>query len=131
MRHYVQLKDGVVVAHIETANEIPTSDTIIEVDENGESFLTKEHKDGNFVDAEKLRYAIVDTADNNVVLEIKETYFSSEMDKDNGKYVDPSIKVTTGWFWNGEEGSASSFLSPEQFSIENQQPIIVENSPGE
>jgi hypothetical protein len=131
MKHYVQLKDGVVFAHIDTPNEIPTSDTIIEVDENGEPLLNHIPNDGNFQEAEKIKYVIVDPADNNVVINVKQTYFSSEMEKDNGIYVPIESNITTGWFWNGLHGTDKKFTAPENMGIENSQPIVVEQSPGE
>lgn len=131
MKHYVQLKDGVVFAYVETANEIPTSDSIIEVESEGSLFLNKSYVDGIFLDPEKIKYAIVDTADNNVVVNIKETYFVSELQADGGVYLDPQSGVKVGWFWNGERGSESNFLNPLEFAESIQQPVVVENSPGE
>jgi len=101
MKHYVQLKDGIVFSNITTPNEIPTSDTIIEVNTDGSVYLNKKYINGNFEDAPKIRYATIDESNNNTVVSIEETIFSSDVKSDKIIISDPAVKVL--WTWDGEK----------------------------
>ena len=128
MKHYVHLKDGVVWAHHKSEGEIESSDTIIEVEGDEETYINKKYENGQFVDAPFIKYAILDK--NNIVINIEKTYFLSDV-KDNIIINDPDVEVM--WKWNG-----TSFVSPnnakeaEIIIIDNptkEIPPIVENTP--
>lgn len=99
MKHYVQLKDGIVFSHISTPNEIPTSETIVEVESSGENLLNKKYNNGSFEDAPKIKYATIDEANNNTVISIEETIFSSDVKPNKIIITDPAVKVL--WTWDG------------------------------
>lgn len=122
MKHYVQLKDGVVFAVISSDKEIETSDTVIEVLDNPESYLNKGYDGDTFIDPELFKYAILD---GNTVVEIKKTYFISDIEKDNGVLINnDSVKVL--WEWNGKHGVEKEFTPPIEVHT---MPVVVENSP--
>lgn len=99
MKHYVQLKDGVVFAHISTENEIPISEEIIEVEVDGERYLNKKYDNGNFEDAPIIKYAIIDQ-ENNTVVGIETTLFASDVKPSHVIISNPDVKVL--WTWDGE-----------------------------
>ena len=103
MKKYAHLKDGVVFAHHSTDNhEDLSSENIIEVDVEIDSILNKKYENGQFVDAEIIKYAILDNE--NKIIDIKKTYFVSEI-------TGPAIvdeNVTYLWKWDG-----TKFNSPE------------------
>lgn len=123
MKHYVQLKDGVVFATLSTDKELETNDTIIEIGDNPEDYIHKGYDGSNFVDAEILRYAIVDNS--KTVIEIKKTYFPSDIVKDDGVLINNDL-VKVLWQWNGKHGAEKQFTPPiEVYDM----PVVIENSP--
>jgi hypothetical protein len=109
MKHFVQLKDDVVFAYHSSSTEVDIpGDNIIEVPEEGTAYLNKKHENGNFVDATLIKYAVLDASNDNTVINIKETYFSSEVD---GPVVtDSNVKIL--WKWNGSEFIAPTVIAP-------------------
>ena len=105
MRHFVQLKDGVVFAFHSSSVEVDLpGDNIIQVEEDGEKYLNKKYVNGEFVDAPLIKYAIIDEDNNNTVIGIKSTYFTSDVE---GPIIENNdVKVL--WKWNG-----TSFVSPD------------------
>ena len=105
MKHFVQLKDGVVFAHHQSPNDLDTSgDNIIEVDGNEDLYINKKFVDGLWINAPVIKYALIDTK-NNTVVGIKETLFSSEV---TGIVItNPEVDIL--WIWDGE-----NFNSPEK-----------------
>lgn len=103
MKKYVQLKDGVVFAELQTEGTLDTSNpNIVEVENSSSSYLYKKQEGGSFIDAEKIRYAIIDEENNNTVIGFQETYFSSDV---NGVIVeDPNVRVW--WTWDGTQFNA-------------------------
>jgi hypothetical protein len=109
MKKYIQLKDGVVFSTLNTNNEVQTNENIIEIQgENVDSLLNKKFENGSFVTASKIKYAVLQ---NNVVDEIKETYFPSEV---SGPIVD-NDQVEIGWYF---DGTTFNLKSPEQIAAE-------------
>lgn len=119
MKYFVHLKDNVVFAWHESATEIDVEgDNIIQVPNNGEEYLKKKYVNGNFVDAEEIKYAILDENNDNTVISIEKTFFSSDV---KGPIItDPSVKVL--WKWNG-----SSFVEPVSATIHDV--IFVDSIP--
>jgi hypothetical protein len=109
MGKYVQLKDGVVFAEHESANPVDTSAAhVIEVEEGSESYLLKRYVDGQFLDPQKIKWAVLDSTNDNTVISIESTSFSSEVD---GPVVtDENVKVL--WKWNGTEFIAPVTVTP-------------------
>lgn len=105
MKHFVQLKDGVVFAfHSSSTEEDLPGDNIIQVESDGERYLNKKYENNTFVDAPLIKYAILDESNNNTVVGIESTYFSSLV---KGPIItNDDVKVL--WRWNG-----SSFIQPE------------------
>lgn len=122
MKHYVQLKDGVVFATISSDKELELSDTVIEVMDNPDSYINKGYNGENFVDPEQLRYAILD---GNTVIEIRKTYFPSDIEKDSGVLIN-SDAVKVLWEWNGKHGVEKEFTPPIEVHT---MPVVVESSP--
>lgn len=110
MKHFVQLKDNVVFAYHQSSTEIDVpGDNIIEVDENGESYLFKRYENGTFLDPQLIKWAILDENNDNTVIGFNSSYFSSDI---NGPIVtDKNVKVL--WKWDG-----SNFVAPETKQID-------------
>lgn len=108
MKHYVQLKDGVGFATISSDKGVETSDFIVEVEDNPEQFLNRKYNGSTFLDAEIIKYAIVDS--DNTIIDIRKTYFSSDVEKNNGIEINnDNVKVL--WKWNGKHGSEKEFTA--------------------
>jgi hypothetical protein len=96
MKEYVHLKDGVVFAHHKTENDVDdSSDNVIEVTGDLDSYLNKKYENGTFVTAPELRYAILD---GNTVVGIHKTFFSSDAGS-NILISNPDVQIL--WTWNG------------------------------
>ena len=109
MKHYVQLKDSVGFATISSDKDILVSESVIEVSGNPEQYLNKKYNGTDFVAAELIRYAIVDSS--KTIVDIKKTYFSSDVDNNNGILIDnPEVQIL--WQWNGKHNSEKVFLPP-------------------
>lgn len=113
MKHYVNLKDDIAFAYHQSSNIVDTEDdNIIEVDENGSQLLGKKYIDGNFIEAPKIKYAILDS--NNVVIGIKETVYSSEV---CGPVInDNTVQILATW-------DGTSFINPTP--VVPVEPVIV------
>jgi hypothetical protein len=109
MKTYVQLKDDVVFVQHQTEGIMDTSSgNIIEVDPSLGSYMYKKVSGDSFVDADKIRYAIIDTGNNNTVIGIRETYFSSEVE---GTIItNPDVSVL--WTWDGSQFNAPVVEDP-------------------
>ena len=108
MKYFVQLKDDIVFAYHQSSTEVDIpGDNIIEVAQEGFNHLGKKHVNGDFVDAPLIKYAILDEDNDNTVISIEKTIFSSEV---KGPIItDENVKVL--WKWNGSE-----FVSPSAVS---------------
>lgn len=104
MKYFVHLKDDVVFAYHESSTEVDIpGDNIIEVNNNGESYLGKKYVNGQFVDAPEIKYAVLDSDNDNTVIGIEKTIYSSDV---KGPVIsDSNVKVL--WKWNG-----SNFIAP-------------------
>ena len=90
MRTFIQLKDNIGWASVNTAGEVEGS---IEVDfGTGDFYLKKRYENGTWSDAELIKYA--DINDNGEIIEIKRTYFSSEV---TGPVMDIDTTITSKW----------------------------------
>lgn len=121
MNNYVQLKDSVVFATLSTAGEILESANIIKVDIDPELFVNKKYINGNFVDAPTIKYAIIDTNNNNTVIEIRKTLYESEI-------IGPIIEnndVQVLWTWDGENFNPPAIIEPTVTIVEN---IIIDST---
>jgi hypothetical protein len=117
MKKYVQLKDNVVYAEHESANPVDTSaENVIEVEHGSESYLLKRYVDGQFLEPQKIKWALLDSANDNTVISIQTTNFSSEVD---GPIItDENVKVL--WKWNGTEFIAPVTVTPVEIA-----PVVV------
>lgn len=96
MKEYVHLKDGVVFAHHKSENDVDdSSDNVIKVEGDLDYYLNKKYENGQFVDAQLLKYAILD---NNTVVGIQQTYFSSDA---GSNPIINDDNVTFLWTWDG------------------------------
>lgn len=90
MRTFIQLKDGIGWASVNTNEEIVGS---IEVDFGaGDLYLKKKYTDGVWSDAEIIRYAEV--GEDGSIIEIKRTYFPSDV---SGPIMDSTVTPTHKW----------------------------------
>lgn len=114
MKHFVQLKDDVVFAFHSSSTEVDIpGDNIIQVEEDGEKYLNKKHVDGSFIDAPVIKYAIIDEDNDNTVISIESTVFSSKV---NGPVItNDNVKVL--WKWNGTEFIAPAVVGPAEITI--------------
>jgi hypothetical protein len=97
MKHYVQLKDGVVFAtHSSPTSVDDSGPNVWEVESDGSDKLGKLYSNGQFLDAPLIKYAIIDS--NGTVLYIKETVYSSDV---TGPII-TSNDVSVFWTWDGE-----------------------------
>lgn len=101
MYNYIQLKDGIAFSYLNTPSEIEKSDNIIEVDANSDHFIGMKYDNGSFIKAPIIKYAILE---NNVVIAIKTTIFSSDI-KDNKIITNDDVQAL--WIWDG-----SQFIPP-------------------
>ncbi len=104
MKYFVQLKDDVVFAYHESSTEVDIpGDNIIEVPSDGAQLLRKKYVNGEFIDAPVIKYAILDENNDNTVIGIEQTIFSSDV---KGPVISNNdVKIL--WKWNGSE-----FVSP-------------------
>jgi hypothetical protein len=90
MRTFIQLKDGVGWASVNTTGEIEGA---IEVDNGtGDFYLKKKYENGVWNEAELIKFAEIN--EDGEIIEIKRTHFSSEV---NGPIMDANTKVTSKW----------------------------------
>lgn len=101
MYNYIQLKDGIAFSYITTPSEIEESSNIIKVDDNSENLVGMKYNNGSFIEAPIIKYAVLE---NNIVVAIKTTIFSSEI-KDNKIITNNDVQVL--WRWDG-----SQFIPP-------------------
>ena len=102
MYNYIQLKDGIAFSYITTPSEIEESANIIKVDANSDHLVGMKYENGDFIKAPIIKYAVLE---NNVVVAIKTTIFSSDI-KDNKIITNDDIQVL--WTWDG-----SQFIPPQ------------------
>jgi hypothetical protein len=115
MKYFVQLKDGVVFSYHESSTEVDIEgDNTIQVESDGEQYLNKKYENNTFIDIPKIRYAILDEDNDNTVIGIEETYFSSDV-KNNVIIEDPNVQVL--WKWNGSE----FYDAPLRLRLENEE----------
>ena len=90
MRTFVQLKDSVGWASINTTEEIPDS---IEVEfGTGDFYINKKYENGTWNNADLIKYAVVNQ--DGEITEIKETYFTTEV---SGPKITNNTKTTSKW----------------------------------
>ena len=90
MRTFVQLKDGIGWASVNTTGEIENA---IEVEYgNGDFYIKKKYEDGVWSDAEMIKFAEIN--EDGSIIEIRRTYFSSEV---NGPIMLADTKNTSKW----------------------------------
>ena len=125
MKHYVQLKDGVVFAAHQSSSDVDDSGpNVWAVDEDGSDKVGKLYDNGNFSDAPVIKYATLDESNGNTVVGIKSTVFSSEV---VGPVItDDAVKVL--WTWNGTEFIAPTIVEPVEIimPVETVPPIIFD-----
>ena len=90
MKTFIQLKDGIGWASITTHGEIKDG---IEVDlGTGDFYIKKKYADGVWTEADLIQYAEVNNEGE--IIEIKRTYYSSEVD---GPILTADTKLTSKW----------------------------------
>jgi hypothetical protein len=104
MRTFVQLKDGIGWASVNTTGEIEGA---IEVEYGtGDFYIKKKYEDGVWSEADIIKFAEIN--EDGSIVEIRRTYFSSEV---NGPIMTPEIKNTYKWIDN-------SWVNPELITSE-------------
>jgi hypothetical protein len=90
MRTFIQLKDGIGWASVNTLTEIEGS---IEVEAGtGDFYIKKTYNDGIWSNAELIKYAELN--DDGSIIEIKRTYFPSDV---TGPIVTVDTLTTSKW----------------------------------
>jgi hypothetical protein len=117
MKTFIQLKDNVAWAYIDTESE---TDGIEVESGTGESYINKKYENGSWSDAEKIYYAEIDSKTGRV-FEIKNTYFISEV-KDN-----VIMPANANSLWSYIDGSwvepqKNELIVPKVFTDEEQDP---------
>lgn len=114
MKHFVQLKDNVVFAFHSSSTEVDIpGDNIIEVESNSENYLNMKYENGSFVEAPLIKYAILDENNDNTVISIESTRFSSDV---KGTIINNNdVKVL--WKWNGTEFVPPSTVGQAQITV--------------
>jgi hypothetical protein len=116
MKHYVQLKDGVVfAAHSSPSNVDDSGPNVWEVETDASDKLGKLYSNGQFSDAPVIKYATVDSS--GTVLFINETKYSSQV---TGPVI-TSDNVKVFWTWDG-----ANFIDPQ--AIESEETPAPEES---
>ena len=90
MRTFVQLKDGIGFAFVNTTGE---TDGIEVASGTGEQYLTKKYENGVWSDAPVIWFAEINNDGN--IIELKKTFFSSEIG--NLPILTPDVKPTSRW----------------------------------
>lgn len=123
MRHFVQLKDDVVFAFHSSSTEVDIpGDNIIQVEEDGERYVNKKYVNGSFIDAPLIKYAILDENNDNTVISIESTRFSSEV---SGPVIaNDNVKVL--WKWNGTEFIAPTTVGPAEITVLPVETVVPE-----
>jgi len=103
MKTFVQLKDGVGFAYVNTAGE---TDGIEVQYGTGEEYINKTHSDGVWNDAPLIWYAEINY--DGTIIEIKKTRFISEVG--TNPILTPDIKANFKWL-NGE------WINPEESMV--------------
>jgi hypothetical protein len=126
MRHYVQLKDGVVFAAHQSTSEVDDSGpNVWAVDEDGSDKVGKLYDNGNFSDAPVIKYATIDESNGNTVVGIHSTVFSSEV---TGPVItDSAVKVL--WTWNGTEFVPPNIVEPVEIIMPVETVPMIETEP--
>jgi hypothetical protein len=90
MKTFIQLKDNVGWAFVNTTESIPGG---IEVEfGTGEFFLKKKYENNSWVNADLIKYAEVN--EDGVIVEVMRTYYVSEV---SGPIMTPEIKLDFKW----------------------------------
>ena len=90
MRTFIQLKDGIGFAIVNTAGETEG----IEVPfGTGEEYLGHTYNNGTWTESPIIKYAVIDEFGN--ILEIRQTRFSSEV----GSFPEWNTEIPTTWKW--------------------------------
>ena len=93
MRTFIQFKDDIASAYVNTPGE---TDGVEVFTENPEQFLGKKlTSEGVWVDAEEIKYAIVD--EDGLITEIRKTLYPSTV----GNNPIMSAEVKPNWTWDG------------------------------
>lgn len=96
MTTYVQFKDGVAHAHVTTDGDLSSYD-FREVTCSGHQHLGQFWNGVEWVDAQPIRYAILD--DRNTIVQIETTLYASEV---KGKILDDEA-IQVNWTFDGEK----------------------------
>jgi hypothetical protein len=121
MTTYVQFKDGVAHAHVTTDGDLSGYD-FKEVTCSGHQHLGQSWNGVEWVDAQPIRYAILD--DRNTIVQIENTLYASEV---KGKILDDEA-IQVNWTFDGEKFNPPINLT-DQIQAENiarQQAIVEE-----
>ena len=118
INRYVQLKDGVVVAYVESTREVGNS-ILLPPGVTWEDVKEKKYENGNFVEAAVIK--TVTEIVNNRVAQTSTTVFASDA---KGDVVTPSVQP--GWHKNGDGTYTSSSNSIEKRSIQDTVTVAVE-----
>ena len=90
MRTFIQLKDNIGWAFVNTTESIPGG---IEVEfGTGESYLKKKYENGSWTDAELIKYAEIN--EEGTIIEVKRTHYASEV---SGPIMTPEVKLDFQW----------------------------------
>lgn len=123
MRTFIQLKDGIGWASVNTTGEIEGA---IEVESGtGDFYIKKKYENGVWGDAELIKFAEIN--EEGAIIEINRTYFVSEV---NGPVIDSDTKPTSKWIndaWVHEIVIDSSQLNSEIFNDEETIPEEATN----
>lgn len=99
MKTFIQFKDNIASAYVQTSGE---TDGIEVFTDNPEQFIGKKlTTEGIWVDAEEIKYALVDEDGN--IAEIRKTVYPSIV----GDNPIMSAEVKSNWKWNG-----TNFIPP-------------------
>lgn len=94
MRTFIQLKDGIGWATVNTPGEIEGA---IEVESGtGDFYIKKKYEDGVWSQADIIKFASVDEEDGSI-LEISRTYYPSEV---KGPIMTPEVTPESKWINN-------------------------------
>ena len=104
MRTFIQLKDGIGWASVNTPGEI---DGAIEVESGtGDFYIKKKYEDGVWSTADIIKFA--DINDDGSIIEIRRTYFSSEV---TGPIMLEETKADSKWI----DGAWVNAAPPAEF----------------
>jgi len=125
MKNYVQLKDGIVFAAHQSTSDVDDSGPnvwLVDEESSNKVGMSYDTQTKVFSEAPVIKYAILDEDNNNTVISIQKTIFSSEIGN-NPIITDNNVKVL--WTWDGTTFNPPGTITPHEVILVNSSPVTT------